>query len=421
MPRRELLTSTERLQLLAFPEDEGELIRLFTFTKTDLAFVCQHRGDQNRLGIAVLLSYLRHPGRVLAEGEKPYEPVLNLVAEQLQIPASAWDLYAERDETRREHLLELFSLLRMEQFSTRHYRALSEWLEPMALQTTRGILLAQAVVEELRKRPIILPSVAVIERLCSEAATRAQRKIFALLIQDLSAEQKSQLDGLLEMREGSPYSTLAWMRLPPGPPTGRAILAHIERLQAIRALHLSPGISRRVHQNRLLQIAREAAQTAVYQLKEYEPDRRHGTLVALMIESAATLTDEILDLHDRLIGSFFTKSKDKYERAFAEQGKAINEKVRLYAKVGAALVAAREQGRDPYAAIEEIVSWDAFSRSVNEAQQLARDEDFDALSLISEHYSQLRRFAPRTARRIIGNTCRSSRPDRALRSQRAGS
>ena len=43
MPRRELLTSTERLQLLAFPEDEGELIRLSTLTKPDLAFVRQHR------------------------------------------------------------------------------------------------------------------------------------------------------------------------------------------------------------------------------------------------------------------------------------------------------------------------------------------------------------------------------------------
>ena len=58
------------------------------------------------------------------------------------------------------------------------------------------------------------------------------------------------------------------------------------------------------------------------------------------------------------------------------------------------MVAARDQGRDPYVAIEEIVSWDAFSRSVNEAERLARDEDFDALSLITEHYSQLRRFAP---------------------------
>jgi hypothetical protein len=72
-------------------------------------------------------------------------------------------------------------------------------------------------------------------------------------------------------------------------------------------------------QNRLLQIAREGAQCAVYQLKEYEPDRRHGTLVALLIETAATLTDEILELHDRLIGSFFTQSKNRYDRAFAEQ------------------------------------------------------------------------------------------------------
>jgi hypothetical protein len=199
---------------------------------------------------------------------------------------------------------------------------------------------------------------------------------------------------LLEMREGSPYSTLAWLRLPPGAPTARAILAHIERLRAIRELQISPEASQRVHQNRLLQLAREAGQTAVYHFKDYELDRRYGTLVALMIETAATVTDEILDLNDRLIGSFFTKAKNKYERAFAEQGKAINDKVRLYAKVGAALVSAREQGRDPYVAIEAIVSWDAFSRSVTEAEQLARDEDFDPLSLVTEHYPQLRRFAP---------------------------
>jgi ribosome-associated translation inhibitor RaiA len=34
--------------------------------------------------------------------------------------------------------------------------------------------------------------------------------------------------------------------------------------------------------------------------------------------------------------------------------KAINDKVRLYAKVGAVLVEAREQGNDPFAAIEAV-------------------------------------------------------------------
>jgi hypothetical protein len=95
MPRRELLTSTERLQLLAFPADEGELIRLATLTRTDLAFVRQHRGDHNRVGIAVLMNYLRYPSRVLGEDEKPDAPILNLIAVQLEIPAAVWDLYAQ--------------------------------------------------------------------------------------------------------------------------------------------------------------------------------------------------------------------------------------------------------------------------------------------------------------------------------------
>src|SRR5271170_3850772 len=394
MPRRELLSSSEHLQLLAFPEDEGELIRLYTLTKADLAFVRQHRGDHNRLGIAVMMGYLRYPGRVLAGDERPHGPVLDIVAGQLGIPVDVWEVYAERDATRRSHLLELMPRLGMEQFGTKHYRSISVWLDPTALQTTRGVVLAQAVVEELRKRRIVLPPVAVIERLCAEAMTRAQRKVFTLLTEELDDEQRTKLDRLLGQREGSPYSTLAWLRMPPGAPTSRAVLGHIERLNAIRDLALPLDASQELHQNRLLQLAREAGQTAVYQLKEYEQARRHGTLVALMIETTATLTDEIIDLNDRLIGSFFTKSKNKYERAFAEQGKSINEKVRLYAKVGAALVSAREQGRDPYVAIEAIVSWDAFSRSVAEAEQLARDEDFDPLSLVTEHYPQLRRFAP---------------------------
>ena len=60
------------------------------------------------------------------------------LSEQLQIPAAAWALYADRDETRREHLVELFALRGHETISTRHYRDLAEWLEPTALQMTRG-------------------------------------------------------------------------------------------------------------------------------------------------------------------------------------------------------------------------------------------------------------------------------------------
>jgi TnpA family transposase len=53
-----------------------------------------------------------------------------------------------------------------------------------------------------------------------------------------------------------------------------------------------------------------------------------------------------------------------------------------------------DTGADPFAAIESIMSWDAFTASVSEAQQLAQPEDFDFLHRIGESYASLRRYAP---------------------------
>jgi predicted P-loop ATPase/GTPase len=53
---------------------------------------------------------------------------------------------------------------------------------------------------------------------------------------------------------------------------------HIERLKVIRAIGLPPDLDKRIHQNRLLRLARESAQTAVYHLSDYEPGRRYATV-----------------------------------------------------------------------------------------------------------------------------------------------
>ena len=74
--------------------------------------------------------------------------------------------------------------------------------------------------------------------------------------------------------------------------------------------------------------------------------------------------------------------------------KSINEKVRLFYRVGHALVEAKKNGGDPFKAIESVISWEAFTRSVTEAEQLAQSEDFDYLHRIGDSYSQIRRYAP---------------------------
>ena len=129
-------------------------------------------------------------------------------------------------------------------------------------------------------------------------------------------------------------------------------------------------------------------------LRDFEEKRRYATLVAVVLEAKATVIDEIIDLHDRIVGSMFNRAKRNHESQFQQSGKEINHKVNLYWKIGSALLEARKNQSDPFTAIESVISWEAFTKSVTDAQKLARSDDFDYLHRIGDNYSQIRRYAP---------------------------
>jgi hypothetical protein len=148
-----------------------------------------------------------------------------------------------------------------------------------------------------------------IERASAEAITRANRSIHAALADSLIPVHRQCLDELLKRKDGSKMTWLAWLRQSPAKPNSRHMLEHIERLKAWQALDLPAGIERQVHQNRLLKIAREGGQMTPADLAKFESQRRYATLVALAIEGMATVTDEIIDLHDRIIGKLFNAAR----------------------------------------------------------------------------------------------------------------
>ena len=90
---------------------------------------------------------------------------------------------------------------------------------PLALQTTQGMVLAHAVANELRARRILLPSVALIEKMCAIALTRAEREAFRRLTSGLTDKHRAALDAVLLVRPGGSSSILSWFRQPPGAPS----------------------------------------------------------------------------------------------------------------------------------------------------------------------------------------------------------
>lgn len=175
MPRRSILSITEKQSLIALPDNQAEFIRHYSFSESDLSIIRQRRGDANRLGFAIQLCYMRFPGIILGIKQTPYPHLLNYVAQQLNISPNAWESYGLREITRREHLIELQQRFGFQTFSHLNYQSYVNYLTELALDTDKGILLAEQFVNHLRSQRILLPAINTLEQICAESIIRANR------------------------------------------------------------------------------------------------------------------------------------------------------------------------------------------------------------------------------------------------------
>jgi len=95
MARRRLFTDEHWASLLAPPTEEREIVRHCTLSRHDLDLIAVKRSDHSRLGFAVLLCYLRHPGRALEAAEEPPAELLAFVADQLEVDVAAFEKYED--------------------------------------------------------------------------------------------------------------------------------------------------------------------------------------------------------------------------------------------------------------------------------------------------------------------------------------
>jgi hypothetical protein len=301
--RRQQLTQAQITALLDPPTDQRELVRHYTLSAADLAAIRRCRGDHNRLGHALMLCYLRYPGRPLKAGEQPPRPLLLFIAEQIDALPEAIEDYLAAERNRRRHAAELQDCLGFRPFGTAPAADLASWLLSHAIENDRLAHLAGLVVEECRRRRIVVPSPGALERLCVQARYRVRGEVHRQLTDGLSASQRHRLDALTQRRAAPNQSWLAWLRQIPEAAKPGAMLGVIERLDHVRAVGLDPARGHRVHQARLAQLAREAGRTTVQHVAGYERQRRHAILVAVALDLAASLTDQAVDLFDRLIGT----------------------------------------------------------------------------------------------------------------------
>ncbi|MCW6513048.1 DUF4158 domain-containing protein [Lichenifustis flavocetrariae] len=179
----------------------------YALTPEDIAFARSHRRSHNRLGFAIQLALVRDLGRALRTDETLPHAVVAIVADQLGTDPAIFDLYARREETRREHAREIVAGLGLRPVRAGDYRLLIAAAAHTAAATEKGGPIVQAIIEKLKDEGILVPGAELLERLALAGRAAARRQAYRGLIQGLG---KVSFDQLIVDRVGD-RTLLGWI------------------------------------------------------------------------------------------------------------------------------------------------------------------------------------------------------------------
>jgi TnpA family transposase len=319
--------SEEQLaQLRGFPDiGRDELIRYFTLTAADAAFVDRGRGrgPEERLGLAVQLATLPWLGFVPDEVRSAPPVAVTRLAAQLGVDPPVLAGYGDRPQTRSDHLRLVAGYLGWRQAPAGGVAMgqLEQFLLDRAMEHDSPTLLFSLACEYLISAKTIRPGVLVLARMIATARTEARALTWKLVEHLLTVQVRTDLDMLLRVDAGLGMTRLAWLTTPAVDASAASVKTAIAKLEYLRAmdadrldLSMLPTERRRF----LAGVGRRATNQA---LERREDDRRYPILLALVAQSAVDQLDEVVSLFDQAVSARESRARSKSEEALVERAK----------------------------------------------------------------------------------------------------
>lgn len=314
-------------RLKSFPDiDTDELIRFFTLTAADAAFVDpgRGRGPTDRLGLAVQLCTLPWLGFVPDEVRSAPLVAVARLAGRLGVDPQALESYGERPQTRTDHLRLICDYLRWKTapIGGIELTELEEFLLGRAMEHDSPTTLFNLACEYLIANRTVRPGVVSLLEMVATARTTARTVTHDLLAPLLTGQMTADLDLLPKVDAGLGMTRLAWLTKPAVDATATSIKTSIEKLTWVRAMdgHLIDLSMLAAERRRFLAtIGRRSTGQA---LERRDDERRYPILLTLVAQSAVDLLDEVVGLFDQAVSAREARAKVRTDKALAERGKS---------------------------------------------------------------------------------------------------
>jgi hypothetical protein len=299
------------------------LIRFFTLTAADVAFVDpgRGRGPADRLGLALQLCTLPWLGFVPDEVGAAPQAAVARVAERLGIVAGELASYGQRVKTRTDHLRLVTRYLHWRAPGSLELKELDEFLLARAMEHDSPTLLFRLACEYLICARVIRPGpVTVVERV-AHARSQAGRETYDRLAHEFTPTRCAALDAMLALDPEIGMTRLRWLGTGPVEASPAAVKAEVAKLAFLRGLDahtLDLSVLPAERRRFLATVGRRLTGQA---LERREPQRRYPILLTLLAQSATDVLDEVVQLFDQAVSARESKAAHKMRDALAERGR----------------------------------------------------------------------------------------------------
>ena len=370
-----------------------QLARFFHLDDADRAFVGEHRGDHNRLGVAVQLGSLRLLGTLLEDLSQTPICVARFAGEQLAVTDTArlMEVYVASAGRWRHgpRIRDRYGYRQFTDFGIAF--RLNRFLYAVCWTgTDRPSTLFDRAVAWLLAAKVVLPGLSVLERVVARVRARVHRHLHTRLVDRLTPEQRERLDGLVQVPEDGRQSPLDRLRdgpyLQSGPEIGRAV----KRLEEVRALAAGLPELDRIPPGKAASLARFASVAKAQAVARLPDERRAATLVAFIRTLEASAGDDVIDLFDAVSTTMFVHARATAKEARMRSLRDLDGAALLLRDVGTVLLDEGTADSDVRAAVFAAIRRGALAGAVEQVTLLAVPSDATYFAELRRHPGKLR-------------------------------
>jgi TnpA family transposase len=394
MATRDVFSEDEMARLRSFPEiGRVELIRHFTLTDADEAFLRKFRTGRNVLGAAVQLCALPWLGYVPDDVSSAPAAAVGRLSQRLGVPMGELREYGARSQTRTDHLREIAAYAGWRTVDTAGWKELDEFLFARAMEHDSPKLLFRLACEFLISGRVARPGVVYLLEHVATARARAREETWARVEHLLSERRRAELDLLLVSDAYLGRTPLAWLGVGPTSSSPAAVKAELEKLAYLRRLDAHTMDLSDLPAERRRFLAGVGRRLTAQALQRREPQRRYPILLTVLAQSAVDVLDETLLLFDQAISGRESAAKAKMTEALAERARGGENRQQLLDEILAIVL-------DPVVGDEQVgglirtrVGMERL-RGAWAVKQERLPRDHGHLAMMNASMNYLRQFAP---------------------------